>query len=354
MKIFSIHRLVIAAVLCVTMAAQTFGRGDRHQAKVQFDFKPELTIDKNSCPKDDFFRRIEAVKVDSKGNIYVLDDYSCRIWKFDSSGKYICSFGREGTGNREFESPADLIVDSRDNLYVLDGRMKRVSVFDPNGRFVRNFKVDLLLTQFELKGVLGPDDQLILRGYKGGKVFHVYDRFGNYIRSFGEPAHPSDAARYAGNERYLALGTTYCSNGVLLSTNWFNYEIQKYNAATGKLAERITRSFPRWREPVLHIMPQGGSALDAAFPGYVSVITTIELKQGEIVNFLGVSQGAWKVPLLYIDIFSKAGKWLGLYDVNYVAYAIDREGKVYCVPWTGNGDWKVVRCGLSLKVRGGR
>ncbi len=354
MKNVSMHRLMIAVVLCMTLAAHSFGQGNRHKTKVRFDFKPELTIDRSNCPKDDFFRRIADVKTDAKGNIYILDDYSCRIWKFDSSGKYLFSFGREGTGNKEFESPSDLIVDSRDNLYVLDGRLKRVSAFDPNGKFIRSFKVDLLLTQFELNGVLGSNDQVILRGYKHGKIFHVYDTFGNYIRSFGEPAHPSEPGRYINNERYLALGTTFCSNGVLLSTNRYTYEIRKYDATTGKLLGRITRSFPRWREPVLHIMPQGGSALDAAFPGYVSVVTTIELKQGEIVNFLAVSQGAWKFPVLYIDIFSKDGKWLGLYDVNYAAYAIDREGKIYCVPWTGSGDWKVMRCSLGIKVTGRR
>lgn len=342
----------IIALVCLSSCSTAFARRNKKKPAVTFDFKPGLTIGRENCPKNDFFRRIEDVKVDSKGNIYILDNYSCRIWKFDSTGDYLFSFGKEGSGKRQFESPTCLIIDSKDNLYVLDGRLKRVSVFDSNGKFLRSFNVDLQLAQFDMKGVLGSGDRLILRGYNDGKVFHVYDTLGNYISSFGEPAHPFDASRYAGHEVFLALGTTFCSNGLLLSTNPFNYGIREYDASTGKLIGTITRSFPQWNEPVLHLMPQGSAALDGAYPGCIGVTSTLELKHGQIVNFLCVSRGPG-IPITdyYMDIFTKSGDWLGLYDVNYWASCIDKYGRLYCIPCKEPGVWKVVRCTIKIIER---
>src|ERR671920_215920 len=42
------------------------------------------------------------------------------IKKFDSNGKFITSWGTEGTGDGQFWLPHDIAIDSSDNVYVTD------------------------------------------------------------------------------------------------------------------------------------------------------------------------------------------------------------------------------------------
>ncbi len=74
------------------------------------------------------------VTVDSEGNIYVLDQGNNRVQKFDHSGNYLATFGREGQGPGEFKGPTSLAVDQNGNVYVGDEQNKRIQVFFPDGR----------------------------------------------------------------------------------------------------------------------------------------------------------------------------------------------------------------------------
>jgi hypothetical protein len=42
------------------------------------------------------------------------------IKKFDSNGKFIISWGSEGTGNGQFLQPEDIAIDSSDKVYIAD------------------------------------------------------------------------------------------------------------------------------------------------------------------------------------------------------------------------------------------
>ncbi|MCD4702297.1 MAG: hypothetical protein K8S24_10620 [Candidatus Aegiribacteria sp.] len=48
--------------------------------------------------------------IDFWGNVWVTDSISCCVHKFTDSLDYICSFGSEGSGDREFYSPTGLAI----------------------------------------------------------------------------------------------------------------------------------------------------------------------------------------------------------------------------------------------------
>lgn len=48
--------------------------------------------------------------IDFWGNVWVTDSISCCIHKFTDSMDYICSFGSEGSGDREFYSPTGIAI----------------------------------------------------------------------------------------------------------------------------------------------------------------------------------------------------------------------------------------------------
>jgi len=73
----------------------------------------------------------------ASGDIYVTDGYgSARVVKFSRDGKYLMQWGTRGKGPGEFGLPHNLVIDAQGRVYVTDRDNQRIEVFDADGRFL--------------------------------------------------------------------------------------------------------------------------------------------------------------------------------------------------------------------------
>jgi len=80
--------------------------------------------------KEAGFKDILRLAADTEGNLFALDISGC-VYKIDSTGKIITKWGSSGSGDGEFKSPQAIAVDSKGCVYVMDTGNYRIQKFSP-------------------------------------------------------------------------------------------------------------------------------------------------------------------------------------------------------------------------------
>lgn len=85
---------------------------------------------------DGVLRFPEAVAVDTQGDVFVADQLSFAVRKFDAAGQLEGQWGSYGAGPGQFGPIGGLATDAAGNVYVVDSSHNRVEKFDANGTFI--------------------------------------------------------------------------------------------------------------------------------------------------------------------------------------------------------------------------
>jgi len=80
------------------------------------------------------------VVVADNGDIFIADGHTIdgnnRVMKYSSDGKFLKSWGKEGYGPGEFKSLHGLAIDARGRLFIADRGNNRLQIFDQEGNFI--------------------------------------------------------------------------------------------------------------------------------------------------------------------------------------------------------------------------
>lgn len=96
-----------------------------------WDYVVVLPSDPQPPAKPDRFNRPTDIAWDAAGNIFISDGYgNSRVVKFDKDGKFIKSVGTRGKGPLQFNTPHTIATDAQGNVYVGDRGNRRIQILD--------------------------------------------------------------------------------------------------------------------------------------------------------------------------------------------------------------------------------
>jgi len=124
MRLIFFLTLLILCILNTPSAHAVKINKAKHLFNIQHDFKN---------PSD--------VSVSGSGQIYIVDGVNNKIKIFNKNGKYLHSFGTEGSGEGEFRFPLGIDLDSSGNIYVADTGNHRIQIFNPEGIYRAQIKL---------------------------------------------------------------------------------------------------------------------------------------------------------------------------------------------------------------------
>lgn len=183
-----------------------------------------------------------VVRVDRQDNIWVVDEGSNMVIKFDPQGRVVMTMGRKpeeirvpaasaaspnggaGVPGDNFNRPTDVAWDAAGNIFVADGYgNSRVAKFDKNGRFIKSWgSRGTGPGQFNVLHAIAIDAQgnVYVGDRENGRI-QVFDNDGNFKTQFANAGSPYAICITPGPQQFL-----YTSNSNP-STTMDNGEIYK-------------------------------------------------------------------------------------------------------------------------------
>ena len=148
-----------------------------------------------------------------------------RAGVFEHSGRFVTTFGRQGAGPGEYRAIMNVVSGGRDSVFAVDPLLGRITVLDHSYQAARQIPSPAAISAV---GVLR-SGRLVMAGqmmteHGSGYPFHVFDREGHHIRSFGVDA----PVLRLGADRYLLRRLAPAEDGSFWSMRPNSYRIEKW------------------------------------------------------------------------------------------------------------------------------
>lgn len=173
--------------------------------------------------------RIERAALTSSGTVAVLDSYAKQLLHFNSNGQLIQRLSRPGRGPGELFAPRAL-GHAQDELVVFDGNGRMLIYRIKSEQLILKTEVDL---QLEVYDACLSKNVMLVHGRRPGdlRIFHLFTRAGEYIRSFGQ-------VYRSGNpiiDHQLSRGLVGCGHGRFVFAGTALLELRVYDESGREL-----------------------------------------------------------------------------------------------------------------------
>jgi hypothetical protein len=272
----------------------------------------DLLIGTDSGDENYIFGRIEDIAINSKGEIFVLDSAESKVKKFSKEGKFIFSIGGKGEGPGEFRtSPIGIEIDKDGNLFVAEYR--KISIFNEKGIFTGSFSLDFGCNDF----VIDEKGRVIILGFKDDKIFHIFNKKGENLFSFGKPLEvPTKYSKYKDFPNLkLPFKIYFTSNKRLVFINPYKYEIVILDKEN-QLVKRIDGKSEFYKPVQVQEFKRGVIFMCMNY-------SILEYRDFLYVSLLGENE-------CQLDIF-KNDSYLDNIKIKSFPKTIDKEGKLYAI-----------------------
>ena len=149
-----------------------------------------------------------GIEIDQDDNLYVVDTMNHRIQKFTRDGKFLAKWGSFGAGDGQLNMPFGIAIDKDGYIYVADWKNDRVQKFTAEGQYLMSFgssgSGDGELSRPTSVAVDNQGD-VYVTDYNNDRV-NVYDDFGDFITAFTGDADqlpPTGRMQVAANPDYV-------------------------------------------------------------------------------------------------------------------------------------------------------
>lgn len=218
--------------MCAQQTVRVLGQASCAQCRIEVSRHMLLQTADSAAELD---RQPYSMAMDSEGRVLVAIDGSDHVKLFKGDGSFAARVGRRGRGPGEFISANHVSFGPGDTAFAFDSRNSRVSVFSPAMTFVRSAPIPRMFSGTVLK-----DGSILISGVvpdpsRIGKAFHLFDRVGNQLQSFGF----SDASVVPGRGGLAVNWVAPSRDGGFWSVSYRGaYTLAKWTQ-DGKLVQRL-------------------------------------------------------------------------------------------------------------------
>ena len=135
------------------------------------------------------FQTPEGVDIDDDGNILVADYGNNRIQKFSADGRFIATVGTRGSGQLQFNGPVGIKVNPRTKrIYVAEHVNNRVQILQPDLSFFYSFGSNgsgpgQLNHPYDV--AFDSANYVYVADYNNGRI-QVFNEYGEFVRQIGK------------------------------------------------------------------------------------------------------------------------------------------------------------------------
>jgi DNA-binding beta-propeller fold protein YncE len=119
------------------------------------------------------------------GDVFLIQGHGRgegRVLRFDKTGKFLKTWGGNGSAPGQFDQPHSILIDRQGLVYVADRENRRVQIFDTDGRYIKSWKFNGLTCGL----LVGPDQQMYLATGFSGQILRL-DANGKAVAAMGQP-----------------------------------------------------------------------------------------------------------------------------------------------------------------------